>query len=469
MTASGYNEHSVFVPSPVEDSGGLSAIHDQLRGLREHCREIGGLPPRPSTLRAALGNIFVSLLRRLTFWYTPPIQQTIGGLIDALEEITRSLEQESRRLQGNENEMRNRTSDLGARLEQECRHRAAVEARLQGDEDELRHERDRISGLQARLEEQIHALELERATTIDLENNAREQADNFQQFQEERSSQEEAFAAKLRLAEERLQLLRREILDQSRRVSLLLEEARKRLPEALNETQLRTFEQESMRDLDPLYACVEDELRGTRGEMQERWKAYLPFLNRESPVLDVGCGGGEWLELLRREGFSARGVDRNPLLVEECRERGLAIEQADALDYLRGLPDSSLGAVTVFHLLEHLPFPNWIRLLDAAARALQPDGVAIFETPNPDNVLVGSRDFYLDPSHRRPIPSGTLRFLLEARGFTRIQVLPLNPSDSCNLVPGEESSELAQKFNRYFYGPRDYAVVAWKPSISSQP
>lgn len=119
-----------------------------------------------------------------------------------------------------------------------------------------------------------------------------------------------------------------------------------------------------------------------------------------------------------------------------------------------------MGSVTVFHLVEHLPFRKLIRLLDEVARILQPGGLAIFETPNPDNVLVGSRNFYYDPTHRNPIPSATLRFLVEARGLCQVKVLPLNPCDDCNRVPDE--SPLAQRFNDYFYGPQDYAVVGKK-------
>jgi len=117
--------------------------------------------------------------------------------------------------------------------------------------------------------------------------------------------------------------------------------------------------------------------------------------------------------------------------------------------------------VTAFHLVEHLPFRKLIHLLDEVTRVLQTGGVAILETPNPGNILVGARDFYRDPTHRHPIPDGTLRLLVESRGLSVVQVLPLHPDD-IDRVPGGDGDALRQRFNDYFYGPRDYAVVGVK-------
>ncbi|MEO7651182.1 MAG: SAM-dependent methyltransferase, partial [Bryobacteraceae bacterium] len=113
-------------------------------------------------------------------------------------------------------------------------------------------------------------------------------------------------------------------------------------------------------------------------------------------------------------------------------------------------------------VVEHLPFPVLIRFLDEVNRVLSPGGMAIFETPNPDNVLVGSRNFYYDPTHHNPLPSDTLRFLTEARGLCRVEVLPLHPVEASNRVPEREGDLLAIKFNAAFYGPQDYAVIGRK-------
>jgi O-antigen chain-terminating methyltransferase len=175
------------------------------------------------------------------------------------------------------------------------------------------------------------------------------------------------------------------------------------------------------------------------------------------PILDLGCGRGEWLEILTETGLEAYGVDTNQIFVGQCREKGFRVIEEDALQHLRSLPDSRLGAVTGFHIIEHLPLDVLIKLIDETVRVLKPGGLAIFETPNPQNVLVGSHSFYIDPTHRHPIPCLTAQFLLEARGLCDVEIVGLHPfAESYHVLDG---TELARRFNEYFYGPQDYAVI----------
>jgi len=213
--------------------------------------------------------------------------------------------------------------------------------------------------------------------------------------------------------------------------------------------------------LDAFYAELEDRFRGTRKEIKERFQVYLPYINESAAVVDLGCGRGEWLELLSEAGIEAHGVDTNRIQVEECRARGLNISEEDFLVHLRGLADGSAGAVTGFHIIEHVSLDALITLVSEVMRVLRPGGVVIFETPNPENVLVGSRYFYLDPTHRHPLPSELMEFLLASRGFDKIEILNLHPWDSAKLA-GED--ELTARFNTYFYGPMDYAIVGRKVS-----
>jgi O-antigen chain-terminating methyltransferase len=218
---------------------------------------------------------------------------------------------------------------------------------------------------------------------------------------------------------------------------------------------------------DDLYASFEDRFRGERQEVQQRLEVYLPVLKEAhvtKGVLDLGSGRGEWLQLLRNNGIGCQGVDRNRVFVEDCRRAGLEVFEADALAHLRNLPPESLNAVTSFHLVEHLPFEVLIKLLDEIARTLKPGGLVILETPNPENFMVGSCSFYTDPTHRNPIPSQTLQFLLESRGFGDINVLKLRPWDAAKL---EGDSELIKRFNEYFYSAPDYGIIAKKPATAS--
>ena len=260
--------------------------------------------------------------------------------------------------------------------------------------------------------------------------------------------------------------LRRDTIIQERRLGVLLEEAKKRLPEPFDKDQLETFIQEEEHILDPLYIAFEDRFRGTRADIKGKLAEYLPMINkamagsRERPILDVGCGRGEWLELLNEENLTASGLDINRILIEENIRRDLKVKEGDVIEYLKTLPDDCLGAVTGFHLVEHLPFNILIKLFDETTRVLKSGGVAIFETPNPENILVGACHFYADPTHKNPIPSYVLKFIAEYRGMNNVEVLNLHSfSDDIKL---SGSGEIFDRFNEYFYGPRDYAIIGYK-------
>jgi O-antigen chain-terminating methyltransferase len=270
--------------------------------------------------------------------------------------------------------------------------------------------------------------------------------------------------AKYRETDIALHRLRADFSSQGTRVSTLLAEARKRLPKDFDTAQLAKLSDEDTYNLDSLYLALEDRFRGSREEIKDRMRYYLPMLQnqrigtRRMPLLDLGCGRGEWLELLCESGLEARGVDANRIFVAACKERGLNVKGEDAVEHLRALPDASVGAVTGFHIIEHLPLGTLINLVDETVRVLKPGGMAIFETPNPQNVLVGCHNFYIDPTHRHPIPCLLAQFILEARGLCNVEIVQLHPyPESFRVRDG--GVELAQRFNDYFYGPQDYAVI----------
>ncbi len=216
--------------------------------------------------------------------------------------------------------------------------------------------------------------------------------------------------------------------------------------------------------LDELYASFENRFRGPREDIKQGLKTYLPLLKNAgitSDILDLGCGRGEWLELLRGEGMQARGVESNRAMIENQSGRGLEVVQADAIDYLRGLPENSLRAVTAFHFVEHIELAELIDLLDEINRVLKPGGLSIIETPNPKNLVVGACNFYSDPTHRHPLFPETLEFILNHRGFVRTQLQYLHPVEGS---PFRDPSEASQALNSWFFSARDFAVAAWKAS-----
>jgi SAM-dependent methyltransferase len=252
---------------------------------------------------------------------------------------------------------------------------------------------------------------------------------------------------------------KRNIIDQQRRLTIFLEEARKRLPEPITTGQIENMLKEKDHFLDAMYVSFEDQFRGTREDVKERQKVYLPYISalkvgtKEVPILDVGCGRGEWLELLKENGYIAKGLDINRMMVEQCQELELDVIESDVIEYLRKQKSNIFGAITGFHIVEHLPLYILIKLFDESFRVLRPGGMVIFETPNPENLIVGACNFYADPTHTNPIPPLTLQFLIEARGFIDASILRLRP------MPFSLDNEMLQNL---LFGTTDYAVIGYK-------
>jgi SAM-dependent methyltransferase len=173
---------------------------------------------------------------------------------------------------------------------------------------------------------------------------------------------------------------------------------------------------------DAVYVGFEDFFRGREEAIRERQRAYLPLLEGHDPVLDIGCGRGELLELLRDSGIDAIGVDLDPAMVEHCRAKGLQrVEVGDAAGYLEGLPDGSLGAVFAAQLIEHLPYSELLRFLRNAVAKLVPGGVAILETVNP-HAPQALKHFWIDPTHQHPLFPETVLALCRLTGFSSAYV-----------------------------------------------
>lgn len=228
----------------------------------------------------------------------------------------------------------------------------------------------------------------------------------------------------------------------------------------------RAIDHELSHLLDPLYISFEDRYRGTRADIKERQRVYLARVEaawtacNQAPVVDIGCGRGEWLELLSEAGIVARGYDLNRIAIEESRARGLEVQLDDGLEALAAMPDDCCSVVTCFHVVEHLPFESVVKLLDESLRVLRPDGVLILETPNPANLLVATERFYMDPTHRNPLPSELTAYLLESRGFRDIELVPLHPIPMD--VREAYSDPMLSLLREKLFGPQDYGAIGRK-------
>lgn len=287
---------------------------------------------------------------------------------------------------------------------------------------------------------------------------ARETVEQLRQIREQHSVSTQYSEREIANLFTNVQQLRRELALQRAGVAVLEDRANES-PSPIEQTSAAV----AHGSLDALYVELEDRFRGSPEDVRESMKFYLPYVqsapNANLPIVDLGCGRGEWLQLLQEAGCKALGVDTNRVMVDVCRERGLDVIERDSLSYLRGLSNDSVRGVTGFHLAEHLPAETLMLLLDQIMRALHPGGFVVFETPNPDNLFVSSNYFYFDPSHRHPLPSGLMKFFLESRGFQRVEMTPLHPCDEGRF---KEVDDVSKRLNELFYGPMDYAIVGWK-------
>ena len=237
-------------------------------------------------------------------------------------------------------------------------------------------------------------------------------------------------------------------------------------------------------DLDAYkYVCFEDSFRGSREEIMAHQRPYLSYFDGASDVVDVGCGRGEFLSLLHEGGITARGVDANAEAVERCREHGLDATRADALEYLRGQADESIGGLFSSQVVEHLEAAYLQRLLDEAHRALRPDSRIVLETLNPACWMAFFSAYVRDFTHRHPLHPETLSYLLRSSGFVDIEVVyrsPLPEAAKLQRVEvdptmrdapvGAAVCELAEAFNQHadrlnglLFAEQDYAAIGRRP------
>lgn len=218
---------------------------------------------------------------------------------------------------------------------------------------------------------------------------------------------------------------------------------------------------------DSFYHRLENQFRGAPEEIARRLKVYLPDVEAawlrtgKLPAMDIGCGRGEWLGLLKTHGIEGFGIDTNAVQIEEAKEAGLDVRLGDALQGLADQDDNSLSVITAHHLIEHLPFDAVAWITREAGRVLAPGGLLLFETPNTRNVLVGATTFHTDPTHLKPMPEQVMGVLFETAGFDPVDIRGLNPHERFNEFLGKPDFNDELAF--LMFGPQDLAILGTKP------
>lgn len=215
------------------------------------------------------------------------------------------------------------------------------------------------------------------------------------------------------------------------------------------------------------YVGFEDQFRGSAEDIRARMSDYVPLFADASDVLDIGCGRGEFLDLLREKGITARGLDINHEMVEVCRTRGLEVAEGDAVSYLRSLPDASIGGLISAQVVEHLEPDYMLRLLDVAYHKLRPGSRIILETINPACWFAFFQSYIRDVTHVQPVHPETLSYFLTASGFQRVTVqyrAPYPEHEKLQPIRGHDAASETfnanvEKLNRLMFTYLDYAAI----------
>ena len=223
--------------------------------------------------------------------------------------------------------------------------------------------------------------------------------------------------------------------------------------------------------MDAWYQDLQDLHRGSQESLTEGQRAYIHHFNDRAadlqlagPIFDLGCGRGEWLALMAAEGWAVRGVDSSEVAVAEACAQGLDVELGDLVEALEACPENALAGVTAFQVVEHLPFSRITALMHAAFRALVPGGILLLETPNPENLQVATYGFWMDPTHRHPIPPPLIMDLSFHVGFRDGSILRKNPWPQWQET--KVDSSLESEVGYRLFGPQDYALLVYKPATA---
>ena len=420
---------------------------------------IGGVNPRPPGLVNAVVQASKKTVARLLDWhvreqveFNRSMVSAVDAVLESLNENNRALERMTSLLQSEA--LRLETAQQGLREEMRC---LASEAR------ELKDIRSHWAEWRQAWENKLSINEVRFLRGVaDLEAGFQHRASQMEaNFRDLTRSQHKDFTLALERAGAEIQKklwadLERIRLDYERLIHAELRLVRQRAALVPREAASPALPSAPDPVLDWLWFA--ERFRGSAEYVREKQRFYVPFFQGRGQVLDLGCGRGEFLELMREAGIAARGIDLSGECVALCRSKGLDAQKADLFTSLDALDDLSLDGVFSAQVVEHLPPERIPELIRLAASKLAPGGLLAIETPNPECLAALAMHFFLDPTHSRPVPSALVHFYMEEFGFGSIEVRRLSPA--VESMPALAS--LPADFRECFFGGLDYAIIGRK-------
>jgi 2-polyprenyl-3-methyl-5-hydroxy-6-metoxy-1,4-benzoquinol methylase len=406
---------------------------------------IGTVNPRPGGLKNSIVQMLKRSIARALDWHVREQVEFNRGVMACVQATMENL-----------NECRRALSLLSARLSQEASLLRGEGAELRAEARELKDIRSHWSEWHMGWEQKLDRTEIQLLRSV-----AELQAAFHHRFADQaRAQHADLERSMLRLNEDMQQRFWTELARARSEYELIIHSELRmvRQKASLARTVERVSDSAPVEFANIDWLKFAEKFRGSEEDIRARQQMYATRFREHAPVLDVGCGRGEMTQVLQEAGIAARGIDSNDDSIALCLAKGLDAEKADLFTYLSDLPDASLGGVICSQVVEHLPperLPEMIRLVHAKLRS---GGLLAFETPNPECLAIFATHFYIDPTHRHPIPPVLASFYLEEAGFGLIEIERLSPA----IESMPSLAELPEAFRKQFFGSLDYVAFGIK-------
>jgi O-antigen chain-terminating methyltransferase len=429
-------------PIPMPDLTPLLHARD---AAEAKVASIGTVNPRPGGLKNSIVQMLKRNIARALDWHVREQVEFNRGVMACVQATMENL-----------NECRRALSLLSAKLSQEA-------SLLRGEGAELRAEARELKDIRSHWVEWRAGWEQKLATTEIqlLRSGAELQAAFHHRFADQaRAQHADLERSMLRLNEDMQQRFWTELARARSEYELIIHSELRmvRQKASLARTVERVSDSAPAEFANIDWLKFAEKFRGSEEDIRARQQMYATRFRQHAPVLDIGCGRGEMIQMLQDAGIAARGIDSNDDSIALCLAKGLDAEKADLFTYLTDLPDASLGGVICSQVVEHLPperLPEMIRLVHAKLRS---GGLLAFETPNPECLAIFATHFYIDPTHRHPIPPVLASFYLEEAGFGLVEIERLSPA----IESMPSLAELPEAFRKQFFGSLDYVAFGIK-------
>ncbi len=461
----------------IEGSEEVLQLRNEIALAEEGSRQTGQLNPRqPGALNNAV-QFGKKVMRRSLSWYTRPLHLFQGAVIRSLQHGGNILDDHRGQLHKH-SEALNLHADvmernkawlaeqihlLGTANEQRVQQlREQLNARWASHESNLARA---IENLVVPLQQAVGALQSSAA------DRAQQQGHDIGRLQAEAQKAREEFNALHAVVRQTSGQLKVRERDLRRLLRVVGPEAVQQMSTKVSPVPAM-FPSEIKDELTFDYFAFEERYRGDEADTRSKQQTYVDYFRGRDNVVDLGCGRGEFLEALREVGISAHGIELGMDQILLCQEKGLDVVQQDLFTFLEAAPDDSLGGIFSAQVIEHMTASDQLRYVALAYRKCKPGSPVIFETINPQCVYALVRNFFLDPTHVRPVHPETLQFVMESCDFRNVQLRFSSPAEGLQVpalqLEGNGSSTLEEfnagiaRLNELLYGFQDYAVIGWK-------